>query len=377
MDPTQPGSNPGERPLKDAIDDRLNELTGSYASTNETALERFRGWLARERGVTTLDAVDRQDCRAYARSLARVANDAGGELSASSARTYYACVRAFLSWAVKNAWIDTNPAEWNGATDALPEDDGHPDRQFWTDEQREQLLRYLRREADAALESDDEQRRLQVFRDRAFVHLLVYSGVRGAEVLQSPADDDRTGIRWSDVDLQDGRIHVYGKKREYEWAQLPEQAVTVLGRYERVLDPPSEGWPVFPTLDTVTLRKRVSEQLTVQGVDHDDRDDLLDERAAVDIAREYELPIPALTVAGGRTVMERLTDAGEIDVDDGEYLKPHGARRALGHKLYTEQDAELAQAALRHQSVETTHESYADVRAGETAERVSDAFEDE
>ena len=60
---------------------------------------------------------------------------------------------------------------------------------------------------------------------------------------------------------------------------------------------------------------------------------------------------------------------------DGEYLKPHGGRRGLGHELYSKGHAELAQTALRHSSIETTHESYSDIQATETAKRVDDVLE--
>jgi len=71
--------------------------------------------------------------------------------------------------------------------------------------------------------------------------------------------------------------------------------------------------------------------------------------------------------------MERLCEEADVDVD-GEYLKPHGARRGLGDLLYRE-SAELAQAALRHSSIETTHKSYSHIEASETAGRVDDILD--
>jgi integrase len=53
--------------------------------------------------------------------------------------------------------------------------------------------------------------------------------------------------------------------------------------------------------------------------------------------------------------MKRLCTDADITIDS-EYLKPHGGRRGLGSQLYAE-DAELAQELLRHESIETTHES--------------------
>jgi integrase len=70
--------------------------------------------------------------------------------------------------------------------------------------------------------------------------------------------------------------------------------------------------------------------------------------------------------------MQDLCAAADIDID-GDYLKLHGARRGLGSDLY-EADAELAQEVLRHQSVETTQESYRDVDMAQRREDVGEAL---
>ena len=67
-----------------------------------------------------------------------------------------------------------------------------------------------------------------------------------------------------------------------------------------------------------------------------------------------------------------LTAEAGIDVDDG-YLKPHGARRALGADLYAAGHSELAQSALRHKSIETTHDAYADIQAAAVADDIDAA----
>jgi integrase len=58
---------------------------------------------------------------------------------------------------------------------------------------------------------------------------------------------------------------------------------------------------------------------------------------------------------------------------DGEYLKPHGGRRGLGHELYGEQ-AELAQEMLRHKDIGTTHESYREVRAADRKQQAENVL---
>lgn len=72
--------------------------------------------------------------------------------------------------------------------------------------------------------------------------------------------------------------------------------------------------------------------------------------------------------------MQHLCEAAGLDID-GEYLKPHGGRRGLGHELYAKGYAELAQTAPRHASIETTHEAYSDIQAQETAERVDEILD--
>lgn len=72
--------------------------------------------------------------------------------------------------------------------------------------------------------------------------------------------------------------------------------------------------------------------------------------------------------------MQRLCEEADLEID-GEYLKPHGGRRGLGHELYSKGHAELAQTALRHSSIETTHEAYSDIQAKETAKKVDEILD--
>jgi integrase len=66
--------------------------------------------------------------------------------------------------------------------------------------------------------------------------------------------------------------------------------------------------------------------------------------------------------------MKRLCDEAHLDIE-GEYLKPHGGRRSIGSEVY-ETDAELAQELLRHESIETTHQSYREQNVIERRERL-------
>lgn len=74
-------------------------------------------------------------------------------------------------------------------------------------------------------------------RDRALIAVIAYSGVRGGEVLRDPRDEHRRGLRWSDVDLEDGTLRVLGKSQNWEFAQLPRQAERYLRAHRRRQNP--------------------------------------------------------------------------------------------------------------------------------------------
>ncbi|WP_254547136.1 tyrosine-type recombinase/integrase [Halomarina pelagica] len=365
---TQADGTPGVEALREPIDARLRSIdAGNYRRSVRSALEEFAAVVCEDGDIQAVDDVTKHDCRYYAQFLRDRANRPSERFSARTAHKNYAFVRASFTWWQRDDRIATNPAQWRGATDELPEITSDPDRQFWTKADRQAILRYVDQQVDAVLDEGGDP--LPAFRDRAIVYTLALSGVRGAEVFRDPADDRREGLRWADVDLDGGVLRVFGKTRKYQSAPLPTAAQSRLDRYQRVLDP-GEAWPVFPSLHRPslyrTVREGLADELPKQRVE-----ELLDEQGPLAVMREYELVPPALSVRGARTVMNRLCEAADLTID-GDYLKPHGARRGLGHQLYTEGQAELAQEALRHQSVETTHQAYHDVQAEETARRVDD-----
>ncbi|MFC4987329.1 tyrosine-type recombinase/integrase [Saliphagus infecundisoli] len=220
MEPTEDGATPGETTVETAIQQYLDSVEAGNSRKNfQSTLATWKDWLRDERRVTTLEGLEVIDCRRYARHLKQRARD--GDLKASAATTYYAYVRAFLTFCVADELLETNPAKAQRATDELPEDLGNTDRQFWQEEERQAIMRYADERAHDALEDGTNVSRERAFRDRAIVYLLGLSGVRGAEVFSEPSDDKRMGITWRDVELEAGAIRVLGKSRAYEYAQLP------------------------------------------------------------------------------------------------------------------------------------------------------------
>jgi integrase len=365
-----------ETDIEAAIDARLASLdSGNYRANNELVLETFGEFLADRRGVTSLDELTVLDCRRYAQWLRERTRDDGDALSAASAHAngpYFTVVRAFLGWCVDDERLESNPARPNRVREALPEYRGDPDRQFWSAEARGALIEFVDERAHDALDGSTEERE-QAFRDRALVATLAFTGARGAELFADPRDDYRDGLRWSDVDLDRGVAEVLGKTRERQPVPLTDRVVDRLERYRTVLSPASEEWPVFPTRHHPSLAQAVEEGLEARGCGGDDIESALCGATATELLRTHGIAPPALSKNGARSVMRRLCERAGVDID-GEYLKPHGGRRGLGSELYA-RDAELAQETLRHESIETTHESYREqnvVKRRDRLERVLD-----
>ncbi|MFC6728558.1 tyrosine-type recombinase/integrase, partial [Natronoarchaeum mannanilyticum] len=117
------------------------------------------------------------------------------------------------------------------------------------------------------------------------------------------------------------------------------------------------------------------EGLADRGWAGEDIEAALDEHGSSELLRRHGIAPPALSKNGARNLMQRLCESAGVDVD-GEYLKPHGGRRALGDRLYAA-DAELAQETLRHESIETTHDAYREQNAVERRERIEDVLDEE
>jgi integrase len=371
-----PGSD-GQTDLAAAIEARLASLdSGNYRANNRLVLDTFAAYLDEYRDVTTLDELEVIDCRRYAQHLRERVQDDEDALSAASAHAngpYFTIVRAFLGWCVDDERIDVNPARPNRVKEALPEHHGDHDRQFWSVEAREALLEFVgERTHDALDESADDRER--AFRDRALVTMLALTGARGAELFADPRDDHRNGLQWGDVDLDRGIAIVFGKTRERQPIPLTDRVVDALERYRTVLDPAGTDWPVFPTRHHGSLATAAREGLEARGWDAGETEATLDESSSMKILREYGIAPPALSKNGARSLMKRLCDTADVDIN-GEYLKPHGGRRGLGSDLYAH-DAELAQELLRHESIETTHESYREQNVVKRRERLERALDE-
>ncbi|MDS0300304.1 site-specific integrase [Halogeometricum sp. S1BR25-6] len=350
---------------------RASGESAQYSSTAESVLSQFETWL-RRRGKDSFAAFEdegEQLLRRYADRLAQRV-EAGG-ISASSAGTYFNVISGFLSFCVRDGDLLRNPALSNRAREPLPRDDREPDRQFWSPDVRRRLVQYTNDRAYKAIEADGMDAHGEV-RDRALVHVIAYTGVRGAEVFRVSGDDreGRQGLTWDRVDTDAWTFRVWGKAQEWEDVSVPKQAREALQRWRTVQNPPSGTWPVFPTSHAPSKYAAARETLGEERANA-----LLEDADVDDVLRDRGIAPPAVTTEGVRRILERVAQATGVDVD-GKPPLPHGARRGLGDELYRT-DRGLAQDVLRHKSLSTTREAYSYIEAEELGERVGDVLSED
>ncbi|QCC60038.1 site-specific integrase [Natrinema thermotolerans] len=305
-----------------AVGDPDGSGAGAYASNAESILRRWAEWLETDHGIRSIDALAVDHMRAYAAELRR--RTERGQYTASTAGTYYAVVRAFLSWCVRGGILETNPAATDRAEAALPAADARPTSDSWTADQRRELERHVRERALESGTRSTSERRTRL-REYAMVAVLAHSTVRGSELFRVPDDDRRTGATWDDVDFYTGTIRVLGKSQRLEDVPLPARARTPLRRYRIVLDPPANDWPLFPTGHAPSIARRVRTVLAERGHDEAEIESLLESATARELARERAIAPPAITTEGARSVLRRLCEAAGLEVD-GDYLTPRGVR---------------------------------------------------
>ena len=93
---------------------------------------------------------------------------------------------------------------------------------------------------------------------------------------------------------------------------------------------------MFPRFDHRTLATRVREELADRGFQPAAIDDRRSAYARdLLLALDEDIRPPSTTTDGARSILQRLSDAGAIDIDHPkhEYLVPHDGRRGTGEVL--------------------------------------------
>ena len=404
------GQEPTARPLRSSFDRYLQDKGkgrggegGNYRRNAARELERFVEWAAGERGdedwtgITPEDVdrdptfgdLDERVFREYARHLS---GDRG--LKQNTVQTYYAYISAWCGWCVNEGYLEAHYAQRASATAPLPEDNGRKpgDQQAWTPEQRHALTRHVDEQARDAIEAYttlpedvdplDKQRgryaALKAARDRALVVLLAYTAVRVGELLRDPDDPRRRGVRWEDIDLEDGSMDVYRKKQRWDAASLPDPVISPLRNYQKLLDPPTERWPVFLTFDQRTLANLVRDELAERGI----HPEAIQERRDAYVrdlllALDEDIRPQSITTDGARSILKRLSDTAEIEIDHPkhDYLAPHGGRRGMGEVLVRAFGYTIAARYLDN-SEEMVRERYSHIEAGELGDVATEALKE-
>jgi integrase len=394
---TAPLTRTFERYLQDKGKGRGGD-GGNYRRNAARELERFAEWAGGDRGgdwigIATDDReptfadLDERVFRAYARHLS---GDRG--LKQNTVQTYYRYISAWCGWCVNEGYLEAHYAQRASAMAPLPDDDGRRpgDQQAWTPEQRHALTRSVDERAREAIATyttlpegtapetkrRERYRALKATRDRALVYVLAYTAVRVGEVLRDPNDPRRRGLRWEDLELDDGSMEVYRKKQQWDAASLPDPVRSPLRQYRKLMDPPTARWPVFPTFGRATLAELVTEELADRGV-RPER--IQDQRAAsrdLLLALDRDIRPPSLTTDGARSVLRRLSAAASVDIDHAkhDYLAPHGGRRGMGEVLVRAFGYTVAARYLDN-SEEMVRERYSHIEAGELGDVATEALE--
>ncbi|MDG5820932.1 recombinase XerD [Natronococcus sp. A-GB7] len=322
---------------------------GTYAANAESVLRRWVEWLAEERGIRSVFDLAPDHMRAYAEELRD--RTESGAYAPSTAGTYYAVVRAFLSWCVRGGILEANPAADETATAALPVTIEGDAGEGWSAERRRTLERHVRERAiEASSDGFDREERCGRLREYALVALLVYSDVRGSELFRVPRDDRRTGAVWEDVDFYTGTIRVLGRSQRLEEVPLPAPVRTPLRRYRVALDPPANDWPLFPTRHAPSIARRVRDVLAERGHEEGEIESIMDESTATELARERAIAPPAITTEGARSVLRRLCEDAGVAGEESPTPRDLRGDRPVGYR----REASGSSPALRATVLEQT-----------------------
>jgi len=374
--------------------------SGHYRRNAARELERFVEWADGERGPDSWSGIadadrpprftdlDENVFREYARHLA---GDRG--LKQNTVQTYYAYVSSWCSWCATEGYLDAHYAQRASATAPLPDDDGRRpgDQQAWSADQRHELTRHVEDafheaadEYDAVSSENSRERAkaryalIRAARDRALVYLVAYTALRIGELVRDANDPRRRGVRWEDINLADGSVDVFRKKQSWDSASLPEPVIPAIKQYRKRLDPPSDAWPVFPTMHFATVASDVREELANRGLDEDEisrrRDDY---EYDLFLALSENIELPSITTDGARSALERITDASGVEVDHPkhEYLAPHGGRRGMGEVLVRAFGYTVAARYLDN-SEEMVRKRYSHIEAGELGDKAAEAIDE-
>jgi site-specific recombinase XerD len=168
-----------------------------FTYTNYKRMVRiFLGYMEDVHRYTSVDQITETDILGWLSYLRNSTSSRGKQYSSRSVETYCRNVRVFFNWLVKHNHLAVNPM----AQVKLPKVEKALIRVF-TEEELERLDAACDRPAKGKSLTSDERKTL-ASRDRAFLWLLLSTGIRMSEAC---------GLLFSDIDWDSGMIYVRGK----------------------------------------------------------------------------------------------------------------------------------------------------------------------
>ena len=189
--------------FQDFIEDR------QFKNTTEVNIKNYRIMLGEfinfctEQKVVNLEDVTASHVKSYLMMCQQKGNKAG------SVNTKMLRIRAFCNYCVECEYIKDSPAR---KIKALKED---VKIDVFTDEQIGQMLAYYRR-------IKQKEKSYYAYRDYTMIILLLGTGIRRGELVN---------LKWSDVDLVNQSIVVFGKSRRRESIPITEKLNKELSAY--------------------------------------------------------------------------------------------------------------------------------------------------
>lgn len=189
--------------ILDFVDDRkLNNSSEANLRNIHYSLNQFNDFCIRKNKLN-LEEVKPEHIKEYLMECYNRGNKAG------TINTHILRIRSFFNYCVSNDYIKKSPASGvkKVRTDTVVN--------YFTDEQIEQMLGYYRN-----LKRRNKQ--LYSYRDYTLIIFLLSTGFRRAEVCN---------LKWSDVDLQNRTVKVFGKNKILQTVAITEKLSKELASY--------------------------------------------------------------------------------------------------------------------------------------------------
>jgi site-specific recombinase XerD len=189
------------------------------------AINLFLRYIRSEMGYSFVNEIKEEDILVWLSHLRETPSRLGRPFSSRSILAYYRDVRVFFNWLAEHGHVEVNPfAELK----SLKVDKTLI--RIFTEQELQSMDAACNRSPEGRSLTPDERKALAA-RDRAFLWLLLSTGIRLSEAC---------GLLFSDVDWKEGMIYVRGKgakERHIPFGKVAQQHLDTYVRYWRGVSP--------------------------------------------------------------------------------------------------------------------------------------------